>query len=275
MHLCRVPLAVFLVLCLGACGGGGDRPPKANFTDPAATGIAPAALADLSYWQLTLPVDAEGLKTGPAATVPTSSLVEGYESEFIYGTESDGITFWAPVDGAHTANSPYARTELREVMDPSDGSVNWQSSGFASLSARVAVNRVPRQNGKVTIGQVVGYNGADPQIGELARLIFEYNRDGRARVYALVYPGPYASGAEALRLPIPERVSLSKPFDYLIVVENDVLTVTVGETSVTAPVDPAWAGVGLFFRAGVALHARGTDPADGGRTTFYALGVAH
>lgn len=269
--------AVLVLSCLlAACGGGTSRTaPRANFTDPEPTGVAPAALTDLSYWQLTLPVDAEGGKTGTAATVATQTLLDGYDSEFIYGTVDDGITFWAPADGAHTANSPYARSELREVLDPGDGSVNWASSGFGALSARVAVNRVPAANGKVTLGQVVGYNGADPAIGELARLIFEYNTNGTARVYGLVYPGPYAPGASAQVLPIAAKVRLSQPFDYLITVEANVLTIRVGETSVSAPVDPSWAEVGLFFRAGVALHARSADPADGGRATFFALDVAH
>lgn len=272
----RQSLIGVMALSLAACGGGsGASHSKANFTDPAPTGIAPAALADLSYWQLTLPVDADGATVGTAATIPTQPLLDGYDSAWIYGTEQDGITFWAPADGAHTANSPYARSELREVLDPADGSVNWSPAGFGSLSARVTVNRVPAANGKVTVGQVVGYNGVDPAIGELVRLIFEYNSNRTARVYALVFPGPYASGTTAQVLPIATAVKLSETFDYVITVEANVLTVRVDDVAVTAPVDPAWADVGLFFRAGVALHARGTDPADGGRVTFYALDVTH
>jgi hypothetical protein len=278
MFACR-PLITGIVLLpglLAGCdSGGASVPQQARFTDPVATGVAPAALTDLSHWQLTLPVDAESGKTGIAATVDTATLLGGYDSEFFYGTEQDGITFWAPADGAHTANSPYARSELREVLNPRDGSVNWSPDGFASLAARVVVNRVPAANGKVTIGQIVGYNGADPTVGELARLIFEYNRSGSAKIYGLVFPGPHATGSQAQVLSIAERVGLGKPIDYVIVVDNNQLTMTVGGTQVSAPVNPAWADVGLYFRAGAALHARGTNPADGGRVTFYALDVAH
>ncbi|MBI2382461.1 MAG: polysaccharide lyase family 7 protein [Gammaproteobacteria bacterium] len=275
LHGMRGVGILVLLGMLAACrdgDGGSDSPSKL----PRPTGRPPSEHLDFSHWQLTLPVDAGGGTRGPAATVPSQQLVDGYTSAWFYATENDGVTFWAPVNGAVTPNSSYPRCELRELLDPADASVNWSSGDFAELSAFVAVHQTPAANGKLTIGQILGYNGADPSIGELASLIFQY-KDGQpgARLYALVQPSPAAAPGTAQTLELTQALSLNEPFPYSIRVENKTVHFTSGAQTRSAPIGAAWDGVGLYFRAGAALHAQGGSGSDGGRATFYDLQVTH
>src|SRR6185436_14117213 len=67
------------------------------------------------------------------------------------------MVFWAPVIGATTSGSTYPRSELREVLDPDDSTVNWSGNGMHIMSARCKVTQLPSE-GKLIIGQVHGYN---------------------------------------------------------------------------------------------------------------------
>ena len=260
--------AAFALALLGACSGGGER---VEDKVPERSGVAPAALIDLSHWQLTLPVDAHGGTQGRAATVRTAALLEGYESEWFYGSDEDGVTFWAPVNGALTPRSSFARSELRQMRDPDNASANWAWTDTVALTAVLEVNQVPSENGKVTVGQVLGYDGEDPDISVLAKLVFEHHANRRATLYALVYPSPYAPGSQAERLVIVEGLRLNRSFGYSIRLAAGHLHFATDARSVTAPIDPSWADVGLYMRAGVALQARGLDATDGGRVTFFEL----
>lgn len=55
------------------------------------------------------------------------------------------MTFWSPINGAHTSGSSYPRSELRQLLD-------FNYSGTHVLSVTMAVRVVPT-NGKITIGQ--------------------------------------------------------------------------------------------------------------------------
>src|SRR3954468_24983838 len=76
--------------------------------------LPPSRNFDLSHWYLTLP-DAR------ASMIKPSSLVGGYTNALWFFTGAvRAMTFYAPVNGGHTANSQNARSELREMIDPSD-----------------------------------------------------------------------------------------------------------------------------------------------------------
>jgi hypothetical protein len=243
---------------------------------PQATGTAPTDLMDLSNWALTLPVDANGEHSGTARTVTTAELQSGYSSDWFYGTENDGVTFFAPIQGATTPKTPYPRSELREVLDPSDFSVNWSASDTAELLADLVVHQVPSANGKVTIGEIVGYNGANPDVSVLAKLVYEYNPSRcAATLYTSTLATPTSSGSTANRQTLATGLPLGAPLSYSIRVENHEITFTSGMAQVTEPIDTAWDGEGLYFRAGAALFANGASVTDGARVTFYDLRALH
>lgn len=276
-HLPPVLVVAFAATLLAACGSGDDPEPRGVEVYPAnPTGVAPAALLDLSHWMLTLPIDETGGTTGVADNISTSELLAGYDSDHFYGSENDGVTFWAPVNGAKTARSLYPRSELREMLDPNNAAVNWAYTDTSQLDATLRVNQVPLANGKITIGQILGYNRDNPDVSELAKLVYEYNAGPRrARLYVLLLDGPTAPGSSAHVLPLRDGLSMAETFSYRIRTEAGQLLVSSGTAAVTAPINPAWADVGLYFRAGAALHATGTSATDGGRVTFFDLAATH
>ncbi|HUR39559.1 MAG TPA: polysaccharide lyase family 7 protein [Verrucomicrobiae bacterium] len=273
----RIIPVVTLGLLAGCGGGGGDT--KATCAIPAqatATSATPKDNLDLSHWALTLPVDSNGANSGIARTVTTAELLSGYESEWFYSSNDNGVTFFAPIQGATTANTVYPRSELREVLDPSNYAVNWSSADVSELLADVIVHQVPSANGKVTLGQIVGYNGTNPDVSVLTKLIYEYNaNECTARLYTSTLATPTTSGSQAsqktLRVGIPPGAQVS----YSIRVENKTITFTSGTSQVTEPIGTAWDAEGLYFRAGASLFTNGTSLTDGARVTFLQLEALH
>lgn len=77
--------------------------------------LRPSDVLYLNDFYITLPTnkisnpDIYGSKSG-------QTLV-GYENKPYFYAEGDSVVFRAPVDGAHTKNSKYTRSELREMQD--------------------------------------------------------------------------------------------------------------------------------------------------------------
>lgn len=267
-------------LLLAGCpgGGGGDGPGVtcAAVTSPARTATLPRDVLDLSHWSLTLPVDAAGNHSGTAATITTNELLAGYESDWFHAVEGAGVEFFAPIQGATTKSTIYPRSELRELLSPPDPSINWSSAGPAELVADLAVHQVPLANGKVTVGEIVGYNGENPDINVLTKLVFEYNAENcAATLYTLTLPSPTASGSTASRQILTRTLNLGQRFSYSIRVDNKTLYFTAGGATASEPITADWNAVGLYFRAGASLFANGTSLTDGARVTFYQLDVTH
>lgn len=258
--------------CGGGSGGGSD---DEEVIVPLPTAVAPAALLDVGGWALTIPRDSDGGTDGDAQVISTAQLNDGYASEWFQGVEGDGVMFFAPVHGALTANAKYPVSMLRELLDPNDASVNWNWNDFARMDATVAVHQVPRANGKVVIGQIRGYNGADVAISELCKLVFETNGPGRGTLYILVLDAPVAADSTARRINVGGGLHLGETFTTSIRVEDRTLFVTLGDRTVSTPIDANWDGMGLYFRAGAALQAIGDSNTDGARVTFYQLEVTH
>jgi hypothetical protein len=263
---------------LTACGGGGTDGGKVNCSpaaQPTATGVAPSDLMDLSHWSLTLPVDTNGNHSGTARVVTTSELLSGYSSDWFYGTGNDGVTFFAPVQGATTKSTPYPRSELRELLDPNNYAANWSSADTAELLADLVVHQVPSANGKVTIGEIVGYNGENPDVTVLTKLVYEFNPGQcTAVLYTSTLDTPSTLGSQARRQNLT-TVPLGTPFSYSIRVENKQIRFTSGMASVTETIGSAWDAEGLYFRAGAALFTNGTSVTDGARVTFFDLRALH
>jgi hypothetical protein len=278
MHLRTATAAGLLWATLGVlqgCGGSSSAGSDEEVPVPPPTDVAPAALLDLGGWALTIPRDAGGGTGGSAEVVSAARLVDGYASEWFQSVEGDGVMFFAPVDGAVTANARYPVSMLRELLDPSDASVNWNWNDFARMDAVLAVHRVPRENGKVVVAQIRGYNGEDVAISELCKLVFEYDGPGRGTLYVLVLDSPVAADSTARRLTLGGGLGLGETFTISLRVQDRTLHVAFGAGSVSTPIDAAWDGMGLYFRAGAAPQAAGDSGTDGARVTFYQLDVTH
>lgn len=227
----------------------------------------PSKHFDLSHWKLTLPVDAEGTIEGKGHEVSPQELAGGYmHPGFFYANADGALVFWSPVVGAITENTEYARSELREMIDPSDDNVCWPAKGTHTLDVTCRVIEVPSEQ-KVVIGQIHGYSGkANP----LVKLQFF-----KGRVEALVKDK--AVKGKDLKLTFPD-VGLDKDFDYQIKLADGVLSVTVNGTTQSENVfelDPAWAEQTLYFKIGVYPQDNEGPETEGARAAFSKFSVSH
>lgn len=254
----------------GTAGGrvtGPVRPPTVG--EGTSTGRVPGTAArparsriDLDRWSLTVPV------VGPKGVAENVRRARPYPP-WLARNADGSLTFWAPVDGATTRGSQYARTELRETMRPPDTSVNWARTDPARLEATLRVEQLPAATRKIVVGQIHGYNVEDSSIGPLLLL---YVVDGDLVVSLRDTP----TGKSQVRSTVMTGLALGRAFSYVVDVRGAVVTVSVdGTERFRSPVTTAWDGVGLYFKAGVYLQASGGASDDGGRATFTALTVRH
>jgi len=275
----RIPACVAMALAplLGGCWEVDDNKSTCNIDSvlPENDGTPPRDRLDLNHWQLTLPVDNDGGTAGQARTVSAAELLAGYASEWFYGGDDGGVSFWAPVNGAKTPNSRYARSELREVINPDDVSQNWNTTGIGEMNASLAVAQVPFANDRVTVGKIVGYGDAT-EVTALLHLVYRLHDDScRASLYALLSDAP-TKGAPTRTLTLHDRrLRMNEEFTYKIRVANNTLTLASGTEALETTIDPSWSATPVYFRAGAGLGAAGDSSVDGAHVTFYALSVTH
>lgn len=222
---------------------------------------------DLSHWKLTLPVSASGAADGHPMEVSAAQLSAGYTNAEYFFKAADGqLVFWCPVTGARTENTEFPRSELREVLDPTDDNVCWAAPGTHVLAARCRVSQVPSSQ-KVIIGQIHGYSGkAKP----LIKLQFF-----KGRVEALVKESP--TKGKDLTLTFP-GIGLDKDFDYEIKLQDGLLLVSVNGTVQTVNLfekSPDWAKQTLYFKVGAYTQDNEGPATEGARVSFSKLKVTH
>lgn len=235
-------------------------------------GVAPSVNFDLSNWKLTLPVDSTG---GFLAVAQEVSNLAGYENNKYFYTAGDGaMTFYAPVNGATTSGSSFARSELREMNGTARA--EWQLSTGGSMSATLEVDLVPTltngSQGKLIVGQIHG------QSEELVRLYWD-----KGTLYFMNdHAGSMDAGTKFLLLDSSGRapsVSLNEKFSYAIDARGDQLSVTVyadGQTySSKTQINDIWDTDKFYFKAGAYLGVNETNGSGAGQVSFYSLNVSH
>lgn len=244
-----------------------DRPPVegGNFC-PTANG-APAGSFDLANFRIKVP-DADGTTYSP-------DELATLDNEFFCLTDEGAMVFYVPVDGG-TAGSKYARTELREMRDPSDSDVGWVVDGTHSMSASTAVTLEP-SNGKIVIAQVDSLS--DDILGKIQwdndRIrvqLRQINADGS--------PGSYENywfDGENRSFPV------GVTFDWNMTVEDGVLYVTVNDETTTldftllstgSPSD--YADDEFYFSAGAQPQDNSADTSgEAGEVLFHSFDVTH
>jgi hypothetical protein len=233
--------------------------------------VTPSGNFNLTNWKITLPVDQNGTLSGTAVEVQNLS---GYENSKYFHTGSDGaMVFYAPVDGATTKGSSYARSELREMNANEKAAWNLSTGGF--MSATLEVDAAPNRDGvggKLVVGQIHG------QDDELVRLYWEngtvYFVNDRAGSGNAETKFTLKDGAGAT-----PNVSLNEKFSYTINAKGSTLEVDVyadGKVyESTTKINSVWQSDALYFKAGAYLGANETNGSGAGQTSFYALDVRH
>lgn len=139
-------------------------------------------MPDLSTWNLTIP------QGRPAITISTSQLQRDYRSDYFQRT-ADGIRFWVPVNGSHTRNSEFPRSELRETLS-SGRPYNWRYARADNwLEATLRIEAVPSTR-RMIIGQIHSDGSNSGQAAPLVKLLYQLRLDQGAGPGA----GPRAAG---------------------------------------------------------------------------------
>jgi len=273
----------------------------------------PSANFDLSYWNLSIPIEEAN---GTATDITTSELINGYENSSYFYTGSDGaMVFKNFITGAKTSvNTKYTRSELREMiygvrydnvsgLSTKDIANNWvfgnsdsaiQSQAGAvdgELTATVAVNHVTStgdsgQVGRVIIGQI--HASSD----EPCRLYYrKLPNNTKGSIYFAHEPTEETGiseqwhemiGSDSSSASDPvDGIALNEKFSYSIKVIGNTLTVTIireGKDDVVKTIDMTNSGFAndyMYFKAGVYTQNNSGDPTDYDEVSFYNLNITH
>lgn len=234
--------------------------------------LPPSGNFDLRNWKITLPADASGTTKGTAVEVLNLS---GYQNARYFYTGPDGaMVFRAPVDGATTSGSSYARSELREMNGTARA--EWKLATGGIMTATLEVDQAPvyanGSLGKVVVGQIHGSND------ELVRLYWDNNRayfvndQAGSRNSEIKFALVNAAGEQP-------NISLDERFSYVIDAKGSALEVTVyadGDVyrSVSS-INSVWQSDSLYFKAGAYLGVNETQGSGWGQTSFYDLRFNH
>jgi len=105
---------------------------------------------DFSNWKLTLPVD-ENNNGSPDEYQPDVLINLGYQTldsvvPFMYDDIEDSSIVFYTFPDVSTTNSSYSRTELRELIHPSNARDNWTLLEGGEMKGRLKVDSVSENN---------------------------------------------------------------------------------------------------------------------------------
>jgi hypothetical protein len=123
-----------------------DTPTPPDTTPPNTPPVINYADIDFSSWKVTLPVD-ENNNGGPDEYQPDELVNFGYQTlapvqPFMYDdTDDESLVFYAYPE-VSTTNSSYSRTELRELINPSNSRENWTLLEGGTMKGRLKIASV-------------------------------------------------------------------------------------------------------------------------------------
>jgi len=101
---------------------------------------------DFSNWKVTLPVD-ENENGSPDEYQPSELMDYGYQTlapvqPYMYDDASDSSLVFYTFPDISTINSTYSRTELRELINPSNSRDNWSLETGGVMQGRLKVESI-------------------------------------------------------------------------------------------------------------------------------------
>ncbi len=229
---------------------------------------------DLSHWSLTVPVDSSGGTNGTAVVISPLLLAGGYTNSPYFDTSGDGaMVFECPAVGATTLGSANPRTELREMLNPNDNSVDWTANGVSRLTGQCKVAAVAN-GGELAIAQIHAYNVNIPLL-----LLYYDNTSNQGTIEATVKynTNNVAINGHTDNLMTFTNVGLNSLIDYQIIVSNGVVLVTVNgltQSQNLYATDTNWANVTFYFKAGDYYVDNG-GTSDSSQVLYYLLNAMH
>lgn len=209
-----------------------------------------SGIMDLSGFKLMLPTGREG-----SPDMVQGQNLASYQSPH-FRQENGALTFYAPVNGATSANSDTTRSELGEAQ-------GWKiGSGPRSLSATLSVDETPA-SGNVSVGQLHqrGGSGRPP-------IMLKWN-NGTVEASVLESNSP---SARRQRYVLAENVPKGQKFNYNIDVAPDgTAGLSVNGKTTRVKLDPSFNDSDMYFKAGVYNQGGSSG---GSKATFNALSIS-
>jgi PKD repeat protein len=232
--------------------------------------LPPGSNFNLNNWYIQFPTENGSLTctAGSVDSASTTQLINGYTNAPYFYTGSDGaMVFWAPINGATTSGTTFPRSELRELINPSNTSIDWIPYGTHILNAQVKVLQVPSSTKEVIIGQIHAYSSAAlPTV----KIIYD-----NGKLHGTVKTNSTDDGSD---LDFPTVTSgLSNTITYTIEVVNGLVSVAINGITNSYNIfhsDPNYTNETQYFKAGDYCQANScSNPStnDGARIAFYAL----
>ncbi len=259
-------------------------------------------LIDFSNWKVTLPVDVNN-DSSPDEYMPAQLVNGRYKtlsaiSEHMFDDQDgDGIIFQTQFNesGATTTNSPFPRTELRELINPSNSRENWSLASGGVLKMRMKVVDATDNYGtgsldkdRFIIAQIHGImKPADVRRLGLSSdaappLLKMQWRDGNLFAYKKTLNDENMSGDSIITKDDAVWGDISHnfgqvgydPFDLEIIASAGKLEVTVnGSTHIFQDLSLAKWPFDSYFKAGVYMQS--TDTRSEATVKMYSLVVTH
>ncbi|MFC0606082.1 polysaccharide lyase family 7 protein [Winogradskyella pulchriflava] len=142
-------LLLFVITLLLGCSND-DKSNETNNSDDLdiTDDVTPVVYADIDFsnWKVTLPVD-ENNNGSPDEYQPNVLKDFGYQTlepimPYMYDDTSDESIVFYTFPDVSTTNSSYSRTELRELINPSDSRENWTLQEGGEMRGRLKVESI-------------------------------------------------------------------------------------------------------------------------------------
>lgn len=221
----------------------------------------PGAYFDFTNWTLQLPV-----AKGAGVEEVSMPALASYSSNFFYTAAATGTSavFFAPENGAHTANSNYPRSELREATN---FYIDTRAGGTHVLNATVRVLADGAAHA-VTIGQIHGTLSG----GGACSIIIELEWEAGDVVAHL-----RDRACKGVKKTVGSGYKLGDKIEYSMRADGSDVAVTTDSGSMPA-YSYSWLDgtkYTAYFKAGDYLQSSGASSTQGGTVVLDALAVAH
>ena len=255
---------------------------------------------DFTNWKLTIPLDADN--NGSPDEYSAAQLSNGgYRTlvpvqPFMFDDTTDQSLVFHAYLGTSTANSDYSRSELREMINPTNSKINWTLTQGGKMEGKLKMVSVTPDNSTTSYQYhrviVMQIHGIISQ-ADMATYGFSSNNgppllkmfwiDGKLKAYKKTLVNPNTTGAALLDVSSATWTDISYDFGYVgfdpftvkIVASTGKLEIVVNGTNSYTFQDVSLAKWPFenYFKAGNYLI--NTEPTAKSTVKYFNLNVTH
>ncbi len=295
-------VAIFTLFSLHNCGREDNSiaTPEPIAATPIVVPTTGFANINMANWKLTVPVDTDN-NGSPDEYSAAQIQNGGYRTlqpvkPYMYDDATDQSLVFHAFPSISTANSDYSRSELREMMNPTNSKINWTLTQGGTMEGRLKMVSITPDNSnsgnsfhRVIVMQIHGIISQ----ADMATYGFSSNNgppllkmfwiDGKLKAYKKTLVNSNTTGAALLDVSSSTWTDISydfsyvgyDPFDVKIIASTGKLEVIVNGTNshVFQDVSLAKWPFENYFKAGNYLIT--TEPTAKSTVKYYNLNVIH